>query len=197
MRNWDESLEYRRIVENFFKLLLNNPGLVRVTLPDVGTMKDQSPIFIIGTLASMQLLKELSPQYAIDNLELLLGCMPQLQRLIIRSASNIDELYSMTTAVNTLRRLDLIDEVRVSALLTILGNLPGLKDLRIDGILPEPYIQLCSTMEKSKRTFPQLTGFYMYQSLGSVDKYMALLVARLPGLVRVRLAGCYEKTQEA
>ncbi|KAF9119660.1 hypothetical protein BGW39_000136, partial [Mortierella sp. 14UC] len=178
MQNWDESLKHRQTVEHFWKLVQNNPGLARITLPCLGTMDDLSPAFVFDTLASLDHLQELDLVWTSFDVPTLLSAVPQLRRLRANSPKG---LYSMTQDFASLRSLYLHANVEVSKLLQVLAHLSGLEELRVKEILPEPYTALCRSTPLSPK-FPLIKSLHIDDTSIRKDRYVALLVEKLPSL---------------
>ncbi|KAG0378256.1 hypothetical protein BGX24_004397 [Mortierella sp. AD032] len=110
MSQWYENLEHRQIVKHFWKLIQANAGLVRITLPGMGTMNDLSPAFVFETFASLPRLQELDLMWAVFDIPTILNTVPQLRRL---GANSPKGRYSMNQTFVNLLSLDLQTNIRV------------------------------------------------------------------------------------
>ncbi|KAF9905985.1 hypothetical protein EC991_001144 [Linnemannia zychae] len=193
MENWDETMKNRETVEHFWKLVQSNPGLVRITLPCLGTMNDLSPPFVFSTFASLDRLRELDLVWTSFDVPTLLSTVPQLRRLQANSPMGI---YSMKQDFTGLRSLYLKAYVEVSKLLQVLNRLSGLEELRLKDIVPEPYTMLCKIVHLSPK-ISRIRSLHFDETAPHKDKYVALLVEWLPGLVAIRVPFVSPQTRSA
>ncbi|KAG0261521.1 hypothetical protein BGZ95_004210 [Linnemannia exigua] len=193
MTNWDENIKHRQIVEHIWKLVQANVGLVRITLPSLGTISDLSPAFVFETLASLCHLQELDLMWSTFDIPTLLNTVPQLRRLHTNYPRG---LYSMDQNFVNLLSLNLKISIEASKLFRLLAHFPGLEELRLKYVLPEPYIALCKIVPFSPK-FLSIKSLQIDDSSMPIDRYAALLVGQLPNLVVIRMMTLFAGTQKA
>ncbi|KAK3841541.1 MAG: hypothetical protein J3R72DRAFT_445080 [Linnemannia gamsii] len=193
MSQWYENLKHREIVKHFWKLIQANAGLVRITLPGMGAMNDLSPAFVFETFASLPRLQELDLMWAVFDIPTILNTVPQLRRLRANSPKG---RYSMNETFVNLLSMDLQTNTRVSKLLRALAQFPGLEELKLKSVCPEPPIVAHNAVSLSPK-FLSVKSLQIVNSSRTQDRYAALLVGQLPNLVVIRTPTLFADMQKA
>ncbi|OAQ35808.1 hypothetical protein K457DRAFT_120595 [Linnemannia elongata AG-77] len=92
----------RYVIGRFWNLVRQNPGLVRLRLPRLGVMNDESPEYTIDSLSMLRNLKDLDLDGMLLDVGLLLSVVPQLERLRVIMLWNFTPLLQ---DYSSLRRL--------------------------------------------------------------------------------------------
>ncbi|KAG0374084.1 hypothetical protein BGX24_010848 [Mortierella sp. AD032] len=126
----NEELRRKITIERFWALVHQNPGLVRLSFPNLGAMNDLSKDYIFQSLTSLKHLRDLDLSLTLLNPRTILTSLPNLHRLQIY---NLDGL--LTTPLQEqfpgLHSLGLRTYVPISQVLKVLDHLPYLENLWI------------------------------------------------------------------
>ncbi|KAF9325518.1 hypothetical protein BGZ91_002355 [Linnemannia elongata] len=181
-----ENLRHRWMFERFFSLIRQNPGLVRIQFPLHGAVMTASKTYIFETLSLLRKLKELDQARLQLDMATLLETVPQLERL---RRSDFPSLFSLQQQYPSLRVLHLGTFVNFTPLLEMLKHLPGLEELRFEGILGDPgatYTVSRDNAEASEsfRNLSTLQFDDQWRHEGT-HRYIVLLLRLVPNLVRL------------
>ncbi|KAG0374778.1 hypothetical protein BGX24_009980 [Mortierella sp. AD032] len=179
------------IAQNYWLLILQNPGLVSLTLPTFNGMDNIfTSEFICSTLSTLKNLKELNLRGTkVDALKVL-QVAPHLELL---QMSHWNQLFCLTEDFMSLRTLILDIYVNIDLLLKALDRLPGVTYLRVDYLRGDgsefSHITAAFVASRKKAENGQLLSVRTLEILRipwALEHLVVLLVQLLPSLVDFR-----------
>lgn len=183
----DENSRQRHRVKWFWILVRQNPGLARLSLPDLDAMNDLSKDYIVETLVSLERLAELDLGRTLLDSQILLRALPKLKHLRV---FNLNGLLSMRPEEQYagLRSLGIRGCVRISEVLEVLDHLPGLEELRFKGVVSEPIDVLRKdVLAAESRRDLQLKSLCIDEVYERNEKYIELLKGQCRHLVHMEM----------
>ncbi|KAH7044411.1 hypothetical protein BKA57DRAFT_469588 [Linnemannia elongata] len=191
---WDRRVGYTHVFEPIWVLIRQNLGLRRLAFPYEPTLKDLPQTFVISTLSSLKHLKALDLEYNSLEGNAFQSAVPNLERL---RTYNPENLSSLQKNYSSLRSLKIPKVMRVDTLLAVMDRLPGLEELGVLQISSYGVISTTAVTAGLLTSFPSLRVLTINMVGKEDDQAIAVLVIRLPGLVRVRMPRILQNTKKA
>ncbi|KAF9119658.1 hypothetical protein BGW39_000134 [Mortierella sp. 14UC] len=182
----------RRVIKQFWTLVLQNPGLVRLCLPSLETMKTLSKDFILDILKSLEHLRDLDLKGTRLNMWALLSSLPKLERLPVYHRDDLVSSRNTEERYTGLRSLNLVFYVQLSDVFKLLEYFPGVEELRIGGVAG---LGMKEVTVKEREL--SLKALHVHHVAHYEDKNVALLVSQCPRLVHFRTSEVLRATRQA
>ncbi|KAF9905987.1 hypothetical protein EC991_001146 [Linnemannia zychae] len=182
----------RQVIEQFWALVQQNPGLVRVRTPSLEEMNSLSETFILSTLKSLEYLRDLGMDDSQSRMWTLFRSLPKLERWDKYIRGDTLWNWKPKERFTNLRSLSLRFYVLVGEIFRILEYLPNVEELRIGGT-PSQSMEYAMIM---KRELP-LKVLHVDKVLHYEDRFVAVLVRQCPQLLHFRSREVLKMTRQA
>ncbi|KAG9062377.1 hypothetical protein KI688_005292 [Linnemannia hyalina] len=193
---YKEQARHQRDIEQFFSLIRQNPGLVRITFP--GTIKDLPTGLLTETFGGLRNLKELDLEWMALDVEVALEAVPGVEKL---RGYALTGFTSLQRRYGALRVLSYQRDIEFLSLLVLLKHLPGLEELwlwKIVSNTPSSAYSIVNAAVSATELFPQVRVLRLDGPLTiRDDALIALLVGVFPGLDRFWIPVVREEVKKA
>lgn len=185
-----ETYQKCRDIEWFWQIVLQNPGLVRLQLPQTTIINILSQAYILETISRIRNLRELSTKWMNVDLSTVLDTLPQLERL---ECSPYWGSVTLSRDYSNLRQLKYFSSFQVSRFIEVLKHLPKLESLELSRVIPEEspptstYEILCEKVSTTGVMFPQVREFRVLWMSPHEERYAMVMLGLFPELRRLWL----------
>lgn len=184
----------RQDMEWFWKLVIQNPGLVHLQFPQTTIINILSQAYILEVISRIKNLRELSMKWMNVDLSTVLDILPQLERL---ECSPYQGSFALSKDYSNLRQLKYYKSVQVSRFIEVLKHLPRLESLELSRIIaeeispPSTYEILRKMVSTTGVTFPQVRELRVLAMTQKQERYVMVMLGLYPELRRLWLPSTF------